>query len=227
MRGFPPVGKISDMTRRLGVALLPRPDHMRSAVRAQRDVGGGQVLRPPLALAGNLPHLTIFQGPFTDAVEPERELKRVIRSAGLPREVRLAFTGIVHQPIGWVFLTLERPPLLENLQATTLSHLTPHLDRDAFKASEDTYTEAERASATAYGYRYTGDAYLPHITLGRAEEQTARELTSSAPARTRLPSLWVFDRMSFYVMGEHGAHAQTLALAPLTDHQAPTPNRTP
>lgn len=31
------------------------------------------------------------------------------------------------------------------------------------------------------------------------------------PGRVSVPPEWVFDRLSVYVMGEHGAHARTLA----------------
>lgn len=130
----------------------------------------------------------------------------------LPEEIRLASTGIVYQPTGWVFLSLERPTILTELQAAVLSVLATHLDRAAFDTSKDTsrFTPDERASFAEYGYRYTGDAYAPHITLGRAEEDIALKLVGSAPERTSVQKEWTFDRLTFYVMGEHGAHAEKL-----------------
>nr|WSX74363.1 hypothetical protein OH826_11070 [Streptomyces sp. NBC_00899]WSX79572.1 hypothetical protein OH826_40435 [Streptomyces sp. NBC_00899] len=201
------------MTRWLGIALLPRSDHQRSAIRVQREVAGDDGLQPMLTSRGNLPHATVYQGPFLDSVVPGRELDRIRTALTLPREIRLTFTGIVHQPVGWVFLSLERPPLLEKLQEVVLGALAPHLDRRAFGESEDTsgYADGERASHARYGYRYTGEAYAPHITLGRTGEDAARSLVRAADARASVPGSWVFDRLSFYVMGEHGAHAQTLA----------------
>jgi 2'-5' RNA ligase len=185
---------------------------MRSAIQVQKDVGGEHLLQPPLRMDGNLPHVTVFQGPFVEALAPDRELKRIGGSVSLPSEVKLTFSGIVYQPTGWVFLSLDRPPLLDKLQDAVLAALAPHLDRDAFDTSKDTsrFTESERVSYAQYGYRYTGAAYAPHITLGRAEEQVARELVRSAPERSTVPTEWIFDRLSFYVMGEHGAHAETL-----------------
>jgi hypothetical protein len=204
------------MTRWLGVALLPRADHLRSAIRVQREVGG-HGLRPPLTPDGNLPHVTVFQGPFVDSLVPGRELDHIGELVSLPQEIRLDFTGIVHQPTGWVFLSLARPPLLDKLQDATLAVLTPYLDRDAFDTSKDTsrFTEAERVGYERFGYRYTGEAYAPHITLGRTEEDAARELVRTAPDRTSVPDSWIFDRLSFYVMGEHGAHAEILTEKPL------------
>ena len=201
------------MTRWLGVALLPRADHMVSAIEVQRDIGAGHMLRPVLSMEGNLPHVTVYQGPFTDAVVPRRELGCIVRAVHLPREIHLISTGVVYQPPGWVFLSLERTPLLEKLQEAVLAVVEPYLDREAFDTSRDTslFTESERASHARYGYRYTGEAYTPHITLGRAEEEVAREVVRAAPGRSSVAGRWAFDRLSFYVKGEHGAHAETLA----------------
>ncbi|MEO3750621.1 2'-5' RNA ligase family protein [Streptomyces sp. B6B3] len=202
------------MTRWLGVALLPCDDDLRSALRVQNEVRGPDGLRPALSVDGNLPHVTVFQGPFVDSLDPRQELDRISASVDLPPSVRLRFAGIVYQATGWVFLSLERPPLLEKLQQATLAILDPLLDREAFDSSKDTsaFTDSEQASYARYGYRYTGDAYAPHITLGRAEDEVAREIVRSAPDRTSVPQTWTFDRLSFYTMGEQGAHSETLAL---------------
>ncbi|MCF3175226.1 2'-5' RNA ligase family protein [Streptomyces sioyaensis] len=204
------------MTRWLGIALLPSAEHVHRAIRMQQEIGGDHALRPGLTADGNLPHVTVFQGPFTDSLDPETELEKIGGTLALPKELRLAASGIVYQPTGWVFLALERPPLLERLQAAALDALDAHLDRRAIGTKDTSrFSESERASFARYGYRYTGDAYAPHITLGRAEEQIAQEVVRHAPRRTSVPAQWAFDRLSFYVMGEHGAHAQTLTERPL------------
>ena len=92
------------------------------------------------------------------------------------------------------------------------------LDRASFDGTKDLsrFTDNERASYQRYGYRYTGDAYAPHMTLGRAPEEVALDLVRTAPERVvALPKEWVFDRLSVYVMGQHGAHAETLLERPL------------
>ena len=207
------------MTRWLGIALLPSAEHRTAAIRLQQEVGGDHPLRPPLSPDGNLPHVTVFQGPFLDSLDPAAELDRIVAGADAPERITLTSPGVVYQPTGWVFLSLERPALLEKIQQMTVEALAPHLDRAAFDAAKDVsrFSEDERVSFERYGYRYTGAAYAPHITLGRAEETVAQELVRSAPERVHVPGAWVFDRFSFYVMGENGAHAEILeerALAP-------------
>ncbi|MFG2334915.1 hypothetical protein ACGFMM_35670 [Streptomyces sp. NPDC048604] len=219
------------MTSWLGVALLPSPAHQTAAIRLQNDVGGGLALHPPLSPDGNLPHVTVFQGPFLDSLDPSTELDRIVTAVGTSRCIALASAGVVYQPTGWVFLSLERRPLLEKIQQTALEALTPHLDRAAFERSKDVsqFSDEERESFARYGYRYTGAAYAPHITLGRAEETVARELVRSVPGRVHVPEGWVFDRFSFYVMGESGAHAEIVeevALATRAGSGSPSGVRT-
>jgi hypothetical protein len=189
-------------------------------VQLQRNVGGGVGLEPSLNLNGNLPHVTVFQGSFSDSLTPTEALSGIAGSAadvGLRGELSLSSPGVTYQPIGWLFLALERPPLLEALQEATLAALAPHLDGSAFAGDKDVsrFTDSERASYETYGYRYTGDAYSPHMTLGRAPEDVAVELVRTAQERVAVPKTWVFDRLSFYVMGPHGAHAETLLERPL------------
>ncbi|MEU2021866.1 2'-5' RNA ligase family protein [Streptomyces sp. NPDC016469] len=206
------------MTRRLGIALLPCPDHTRAAVRLQQDLGAaGEPLRPVLSEDGNLPHLTVFQGWLDDGLEPGPLLERIAASLSLPAAISLASAGLVHQPTGWLFMSVERPALLGKLQETVIGLVGPHLDRSAFDTAQDMshFTDAERASYARYGYRYTGEAYTPHLTLGRTDERTALALARTGPGRTAVPGTWTFDRLSCYVMGEHGAHAETLAARPL------------
>ncbi|MEV5603166.1 hypothetical protein AB0L33_17165 [Streptomyces sp. NPDC052299] len=205
------------MTRKLGIALLPWPEHTRAAVRLQQDLGVGEPLRPVLSEDGNLPHLTVFQGPFDHRLEPGPVLERIAASLSLPAAISLASAGLVHQPSGWLFLSVERPVLLEKLQETVIGLVEPHLDRAAFDTARDRahFTEAERAGFARYGYRYTGEAYAPHLTLGRTDEETAAALARTGPRHTALPGTWIFDRLSCYAMGEHGAHAETLAVRPL------------
>ncbi|MFE5596076.1 hypothetical protein [Streptomyces sp. NPDC056549] len=211
------------MTRWLGVALLPRADHLHAAVQLQRDIGGEVMLQPVLHPNGNLPHVTVFQGPFSDSLAPEAALEVISASmdgSGLCSEISLTSMGLVYQPTGWLFLALERPPLLEVLQKAALAVLERHLDW-AFDEDEDEdkdmsrFTDDERISYERYGYRYTGTAYAPHVTLGRTEESTALELVRTARGGVTLPRQWTFDRLSFYVMGEDGAHAKTLLERPL------------
>ncbi|MFJ7416747.1 hypothetical protein ACIQWZ_39050 [Streptomyces sp. NPDC098077] len=140
------------MTRWLGVALLPSADHTRAAIRLQGSLSGDVPLQPPLSEHGNLPHLTVFQGPFQEDVDPGRELASIGAALSLPERLSLASVGIVHQPTGWLFMSVERPALLEQLQEVVLDVVARSLDRQAFGTTpEDASGSARRSGRSSLG----------------------------------------------------------------------------
>jgi 2'-5' RNA ligase len=188
------------MDQRLGIALLPRADHLRLVIRLQREmrraVAHPDGLRPALSVDGNLPHLTLLQGSFSDSVPlvPLSALQGIVRSVALPSPLLLDSTGVRCHEGGWVFVSLARTPLLDAAQDAAVS-----------------------ACGTAtIGSRYLCGAYEPHITLARAADQpTARQLAKAVGECVPLPRAWAFDRLSVYLVGESGAHSTTLASVPL------------
>ncbi|MQY14403.1 hypothetical protein SRB5_45700 [Streptomyces sp. RB5] len=207
------------MTRWLGIALLPRTEDLLTAIRIQSDLSHEHLLQPALSCDGCLPHVTLFQGPFVEALDIKQVLSDITHSLVLPDLLCLDFQLIEYRPVGWLFLTLSRPALLEQLQEAAIATLTPYLDRSALRSSTDDLhcTEAERASSKAHGYRYTGMAFRPHITLGRTSEETALDLVQHASERVTTPPTWTFDRLSLYAMGKDGAHSAILAEIPFAD----------
>jgi 2'-5' RNA ligase len=207
----------------LGIALLPREDDLDRAIDLQQTIGDGNSLQPRLSRGGNLPHVTLLQGPFQEGVNHGEVLKRIIGIVAPQGYVSVSSKGIGYQPKGWVFLNLARTATLEGYQDACLTAIRPHMDLTAVDLDKDIsgYTEDERRSYLKYGYRYIGASFSPHITLGRTDEDKAMDLASTA-ARAGLGSGdWIFDRLSFYVMGEEGAHAGQLAELALTGEERP------
>jgi hypothetical protein len=218
------------MAEFLGIALLPRGDYLDLAIRLQRSMGDGHSLRPRLTQAGNLPHVTLMQGPFHEGMNHREILESIGNLTTLRGEVSAPSRGVAYQPKGWVFLNLVKTPALEEYQKACLTTVGPHMDLSAVDWDKDvsSYTRDETESYMTYGYRYVGAAFSPHITLGRTDEEGAKSLASVAAAGGLGSGDWVFDRLSFYVMGEEGAHAAQLAVFPLAraanpDHDPATP----
>jgi hypothetical protein len=202
---------------RIGFALLPSIEHQQKLVALQKLVRCQYSLEPELSLDGNLPHLTLFQGSFTADTPYSAILKSL--SEGLSySEFRIpqAAEPIVYQPKGWYFLLVLNTVLLAGLHEEVLARCLPYLAIEPLKQSDylADLTPAERASFEAFGYRYAGTCFLPHITLGRLYgDETAdvvetinRELVNSF-ANDPI----CFDAMSVYMMGINGAHSETLA----------------
>jgi 2'-5' RNA ligase len=201
------------MTQWLGVALLPCGEQIEAAVNLQRQVGAGRLLKPVLNPIGNLPHMTIYQGPLLDSAEPEKILSLLKSEAGEEPSILASATSVFYQETGWIFLGLERTLILQRLQSKTMSLIEGCIDGSAINRDRNVsrYSDLERQNYYQYGYRYVGEAFMPHITIGRTSEELARELAFLA-ARSRLgEQTWTFDRLTFYEMGEDGAHASIVA----------------
>ena len=112
---------------------------------------------------------------------------------------------------------MEKTPQLERLHVEAVRAVDAWIDRRTIDPGLDVsqYTEVERQSYYQYGYRYTGDAFMPHITLGHTDDASAKLLVQRPVGRRFDTDRWIFDRVTFYEMGEHGAHSRVLADAPL------------
>jgi len=202
------------MTIWRGVALIPVADDIEAAVALQERLARvhGTALEPALGPTGNLPHVTIYQGPMADTTDSAKILAEIKQEAGLDAPVHTDATSIYHQPVGWIFLGLRTNDRLRQLQDVTMAAVRQHIDHDAVDLSKDEseYTELERLSYREHGYRYIGSAFKPHITLGHTDEVAAREI-AAAGAEAAGERAWTFDRITFYVMGAAGAHSSIVA----------------
>ena len=204
------------MTYWLGMALVPRADYIDAAIALQRRVGAGACLEPALSADGNLPHVTVYQGPLHDSVDLEKILVSLKAELGLASAISAAATEILYLPTGWIFLEVERAAVLEKLQVAALAAIEGGIDRAAIENSTEAagYAGAHLENFRRYGYRFVGEAFLPHITLGRLDGDSGEEMAALASSPVALEpgeNDWVFDRLTFYEIGDHGAHAAKLA----------------
>lgn len=199
-----------------GVALLPGRDVMEHLIRF-RQRHEDAIAGPRLGVDANLPHLSVLQCPFTQDVNADTVVRIVARHArnhGTP----VMFDRVAYQPAGWVFAHVTHDGWLTRLQDVTLQLVGDHIG--SWRDDPDTVDEldpAGRASYVKYGYRYVGDAYLPHVTLGR-----------TPPGVTSLPGTVVnefrndvagtgfeFTRAVFYEAGPFGTLSHVIAQCPI------------
>lgn len=127
---------------------------------------------PKLSTEFPLPHTNILQCPFyADALDADlsEKLEQIWEGVG---EVSSQFGVIYPQPRGWFFLAVKRLAWLRELQSRVLSLLAPLVDASQIKSGDDIdlYTQQERKNFLRYGYRYVGESFRPHITLGYDED---------------------------------------------------------
>lgn len=157
--------------------------------------------------------MSILQCPFTDGLDHQLVVD-VLADRVLSSRTPLRFAGLSYQPRAWIFADLEKPRWLVDLQRTALALSQAHIDLSSIgNRAGDELTPAEVESYRTYGYRYVGDAFRPHITLGRTPDR-AENLAAGLAAEfwsEFADSEVTFSSVVFYEAGESGVLARRLA----------------
>lgn len=195
-----------------GIALLPDAATRRDLVAFQRG-HGSQIAGPSLGTEENLPHMSVLQCHFDDALDRDLVLDALVKQLSKSRRP-LVMGELVYQPRAWIFAEVRRDPWLVELQGLALE-LTEHsidLTMNSTRPSAEMSPE-ERTSYLRYGYRYVGPAFMPHITLGRTPDSRtglAAGLVDDFRAAFTNRSVPAVE-VAFYRAGESGAFAERLA----------------
>jgi 2'-5' RNA ligase len=209
-------GKGSMNLVRAGLALVPNEQFRKKFIALQERCRSQVILVPRLGEDENLPHLTLFQGwfaadtPFESLIE---NLQKTLWQAGFLPKLKLIDIRF-YEP-GWYFLLVEKEQWLAELQRQSLKVLLEQAQAapPGQEKITERYTPLELENYRKYGYRFIGDAFLPHITLGHTK--SGREAGFDA----LLPDLWDrsginseqgIESIAIYAVGEHGAYRTSL-----------------
>jgi hypothetical protein len=123
------------------------------------------------------------------------------------------FDEVILQPPDWIFLTLNPEPWLLQLQTLVVQSLAPLVNPSDFKRRQDLvgYTPLEAESYVRHGYRYVGEAFKPHFTLGRVSEMgtVAAECTNNFNKILKQRTV-TFARLIVFRAGPGGTVAEVL-----------------
>ena len=187
-----------------GFALLPNVETQKEIISFRRqfsDIFFG----PMLSLSENLPHISILQCPFSENIP----IKDIIENANshfqLP--ITLTWDELIYQPVGWVFANVQKIPVLFSLQTYLLEQSEKYINRSSINPKKSTkgYTKEEIDSYFQYGYRYIGEAYKPHVTIGKIDEFLEIPLSAVLDFNENFSEQEVvFNRIIYYEAGEYG-----------------------
>ncbi len=210
------------MSKRMGVGLIPDAHACATLISIRSMLTEYGVTGPVLGMDKNYPHVSLFQGEFSHTFEPSRVLE-ALRSYVCNSEarMRMSWRPVTYYPVEWLFLLCDVTTELREAQRVVLGEVEPHLVADTVDSSRglDGLTVAERQSYLRYGYRYVGDAFLPHVTLGRVTEERASRAVAAAQAAVDAGLLSTPSRLgsgTVYIMGPDGAHESTVQEVDLT-----------
>lgn len=196
-----------------GIALVPPVDVCERVIRFQHEhrrlIDG-----PELGHEVNRPHISVLQCPFGADLDREKTLHLLRDSlAGATAEMTLG--AVYYQTTAWIFADIRKDPWLVALQAEALQLTSASIDRGRIAPrSQPDLTPLEQANYDQYGYRYVGESFRPHITLGRtpARSKSLPVGLLDAYERSGLAGMaFQPTTLAFYRAGESGAYAETLA----------------
>ncbi|KZL48484.1 hypothetical protein A2T98_17770 [Nodularia spumigena CENA596] len=201
---------------KVGVALIPSPDTIESIIKLQQKIISICPLYPILYKTFNLPHLTLLQGRFDNSINWLTlilNLQDYWQRQQYSQKYKLI--KLEYKSPGWYFLILQQQLIFLELHNFVFSALKNNL----FVTEEDLnkdislYDDLEKNNYIKYGYRYIGNAFYPHITLGQTIDKSRDpnqadwiHLVESFTAKHIIK----LERITIYQVGEHGSHAKIL-----------------
>ena len=201
-----------------GMALLPTEETMETFI-SFREQCGNNVHGPKLGKHSNVPHVSILQCPFNINQLSSTMLETIVNQFKQQHSNHVFtshYTELYYQPVGWYFADIDMETWGTVLQNIALTNLQQHIDEKSI-IIDDSYhfmPPLEQYNQKTYGYRYMGEAYRPHITLGVTP--TGAE-TLLPPTVKKLYEKFLygttvnFDRAVFYIAGKHGAAEEIIA----------------
>jgi 2'-5' RNA ligase len=199
----------------LGIAILPSAMCRSRIIEAQRNLLSQIKIEPELNHSYNHPHVTLVQGRFS-AVDPVVSAAKAVAEVitRFDSQLSLVFTKIEYQERGWLFASIERSSELRLLHDVAFARCAPFLIVAEDDLAKDVwnYTQLERLNFKRFGYRYIGEAFYPHITLGKDRTMTPEALKAIGEQHFR-STLGIHDAaeaVTVYEMGAHGSHHRIL-----------------
>jgi len=196
-----------------GIALLPDEPYSSRLIELQNRAKALLEIGPPLSLSGNLPHLTLAQGAFSESTPFSQLINAASKCISQTSLTAVQPTRLVYKSRGWIFLEVEKDKELDATHRCVADisslHLTPPTD---FTKTSD-YSEAEKASYLRFGYRYMYEAFYPHFTLGRVQSEPSNQqigCLNQLAEELNLFSPCPIAAVTIYEMGENGTHARTV-----------------
>jgi len=198
----------------IGFALITADPFFSKVIEIENEVHEICGFKDKLGREHNLPHTTLFQGAFADETDYQNIAKKIKYYMNeINSSWSLNFDCVQYVPEGWYFYNCIRTEnifLLHNYvikQCEKDIVLKPErLDRELGKL-----TDSQKKGIINYGYRYAGEAFKPHITLGRRSEGFSEQTMQILEGKFKdIPAEQQIDRITVYRMGPNGTHAETL-----------------
>lgn len=198
-----------------GIALIPNSSFINFFISLQKILRTFCPITPILGRKQNLPHLTLLQGIKGTDDEIRDKFYKLINDSTIQKRINIEFGEIKYYVGNWIFWLLKKEDNIINLHNKTFelfkNHLYPPIKYD--KKYIANYSEIEMNNFLQYDYRFIGNAYLPHITLGRLKCKNIEEIQLQIRKfifDKGIDLKQQFEYLTLYSVGKDGSHEITL-----------------
>lgn len=195
-----------------GFALICASPLFDDIIKIENEIHSRAGFFNSLGAKENMPHVTLFQGEMDGGLNLGEIAEKIASAARrLIPDKKICFTDVEYVRRGWYFLACEKTRELQKLHDIALGEVKPFIVLDGRRAeAADGLPEIQRSAIINYGYRYAGEAFFPHITIGRAAERREDILCELSRAVQAIERRSAIERVTAYKMGENGVHESTL-----------------
>lgn len=158
----------------------------------------------------NLPHVTLFQGDF----DSNFNYKGVVDQLAEQKiKNQITFDRILYMDHGWYFYEVKEEKWLKDLHIYLLDIVKDdiRLINVHKKLKDGKMSPKQKESIRKYNYRYAGDAYLPHLTLGRYDNGYNFDVMLYLDNNlAKILKEAKIEKITAYEIGPNGSHKRTL-----------------
>ncbi|MBQ8791893.1 MAG: hypothetical protein IJZ51_11380 [Ruminiclostridium sp.] len=161
----------------------------------------------------NLPHTTIFQGNLSDETNYCAIAEKIAKKfTELFPSKTIDFGDVIYVPEGWYFWMCKKTKEFQELHDLTLKlvELNIVLEPSRFNRNIENIPSIQLEAIRRYGYRYAGEAFFPHITVGRTTNEDTVLLSELNSEFASIEKRAEISRITVYRMGNNGTHSETL-----------------
>ncbi len=198
-----------------GIALIPDHAGLRELVRIQQAVRDIEPLQPILGEAEYLPHITLLQG-ISAIPLGNVGLLEALAATISTMQLQISVATVSYISRGWYFLEVQPMQQLRILHDMAFWACKEFLIPPSFiePAALEGYTSSQMDNFTRFGYRYIGDDFRPHVTIGRTGDRhiSRHHAELQAALCSAVKALrFAVSTVSSYRMGINGGHLDTIA----------------
>lgn len=203
-------GKLNVSTR-IGFVLIPEQKTLEKIVDIETRT---QKKFPSIQKQGqdSHPYITIFQNTFMDNIPYSTLLAKIAIEFTRLQIDRLQFGDVIYEPDGMYYKLLQKTDKLQELHEYAIYHTKKYIT-DISSSTDQKLPYWQKIGLLEYGYRYAGEAYMPHITIAKTPESTRNDriIESLKNSLKGLPKETEIQKIAACRIDKDGTYLETLS----------------